>query len=112
MHAKEIHEYAQKGGVVIWIDDKQDAPLTPEYLERNTVAIVDSLETGRYVCSELHKRERGCLGRAVTRYRLSGRDVKDVCSEDLTYEQMEKIVSQMPISEQEKTRILEEMKKS
>ena len=101
MKAKEIVEYAKKCKYILWVDDKIDAELTPDYIEKNTIAIVGDIDYGILICDRLHEKERSNLGRALTRFRISGPS-EYVCSEDLSEEQAKKIIGAMNIADKEK----------
>ncbi|MBI5332104.1 MAG: hypothetical protein HZB65_00880 [Candidatus Aenigmarchaeota archaeon] len=61
-------------------------PLTKEYLAENTVHIAKTREEGYEFCKTMHAIERIAHGKAITRYRVSGRGRDCVCSEDIEQE--------------------------
>ena len=111
MKFPEIIANLREGKYVVWIDDKQDAPLDPEYLEAHFVAFVDSIDGGYKFCDELHTGERNQYGRAITRYRISGLHEDQICSEDLTVEEITRITENLPMSEADRTHAMEHLKK-
>ncbi len=95
MNLKEMVEEMTKGRYVVWIDDKEDAKLTPDYMESHFVAIVGSIQEGKTLCDEKQKKEREERGRAVTRYRITGMANDYICSEDLDEDAMRQIMENM-----------------
>ena len=87
----EILENLNSGKFVVWIDDKKNAALTPEYMETHFVCLVDSLEEGYNFCTDIQKKERESSGKSTTRYRISGLKEDFVCSEDLDQETIERL---------------------
>ncbi len=108
MRYPEISEALDGGKFVVWIDDKESA-LTPEYIETHFVAIVDFLEEGYDLCSQLQEKERQANGKAETRFRISSRNKDYVCSEDLDHDAIVKILEKMP--SHEKWRAIEQLKR-
>lgn len=108
MKYSEISKALDEGKFVVWVDDKESA-LTPEYIETHFVAIVDLLEDGYDLCSQLQEKERQANGRATTRYRISGRSKDYVCSEDMDEDAIIEILKKMPLHE--KWRAIEDLKK-
>lgn len=93
MKFEEILDKLNKGKFIIWIDDKQDAKLTPEYMESHVVHVADSLKEGHEFCINMQTGERISTGRATTRYRISSLKEDYVCSEDLDQETVERLMS-------------------
>ena len=110
MKYPEISKVLDQGKFVVWVDDKESA-LTPEYIEANFVAIVDLLEDGYDLCSQLQEKERKENGRATTRYRISGRSKDYMCSEDMDEDAIVEILKKMPMDEKSKWRAIEDLKK-
>ena len=108
MKYSEISRALNEGKFVVWVDDKESA-LTPEYIEAHFVAIVDLLEEGYDLCSQLQEKERKEQGRATTRFRVSSRSKDYVCSEDMETGAMIDVLKNMP--SQEKWRVVERLKK-
>lgn len=111
MEFAEISLKLKEGKYVVWVDDKQDAPLTPEYLEAHFVAFADSTDDGYELCGKLQKQEREQEGRATTRYRISGLNGDYVCSEDLSAEDAIRIAETLPMAEEDRRRVAEQLKK-
>ena len=110
MKYSEISKALDEGRFVVWVDDKESA-LTPEYIEVNFIAVVDTLEDGYDLCSRMQEKERRDQGRATTRYRVSSRGKDYVCSEDMDHHAMIDILNKMPIDEKQKWRVVEQLKK-
>ena len=110
MKYSEISKALGEGKFVVWIDDKESA-LTPEYVEAHFVAIIDALEDGYNLCSQLQEKERKEYGRATTRFRVSSRSKDYVCSEDLNQDAIVEILNKMPMDEKDKWRVIERLKK-
>ncbi len=110
MKCSEMSKALDEGKFVVWVDDKESA-LTPEYIEANFVAIVDLLEDGYDLCSQLQEKERQTNGKANTRYRISGRSKDYVCSEDMDEDAIIEILKKMPMNEKSKWRAIEDLKK-
>ena len=108
MKYAEISKALDEGKFVVWVDDKTSA-LTPEYIEANFVAIMDLLEDGYDLCSQLQEKERQEKGKATTRFRISSRSKDYVCSEDMDEDAIVEILKKMP--SHEKWRAIEDLKK-
>ena len=109
MKHPEISRSLDEGKFVIWIDDKISA-LTPEYIEAHFIAIVDFLEEGYDLCSQLQEKERQTNGRASTRYRVSSRSKDYICSEDIDMDAMVDVLKNM--DEKNKWRVVEQLKRA
>ena len=94
MQITEIVDGLRKGRYVVWIDDKQNAEHTPEYLESHFVSFADTLEEGYEFCTALQEKERSTSGISSTRYRITGLKEDFVCSEDLNEETMSRLRKQ------------------
>ena len=88
MKIPEIIENLNNGKYIVWIDDKQNAALTPEYMESHFVRVVDSIEDGDGFCTSLQEEERKATGVSATRYRITSLKEDFVCSEDLDQEKL------------------------
>jgi hypothetical protein len=95
MAAKEIVGKLKSGSIVVWIDDKNDGPLTKEYLEDHFLTFTGSFEDANCLCERLSEMERTLYGVALTRYRFSSHVGEEVFSEDITEEQAAEIRTRM-----------------
>lgn len=110
MRFEEIDEKLRQGKYIVWVDDKQNLPLTPEYIETHLVSIVESPDYGFDLCKRLQDSEREKNGRAMTRYRISGMDEDYVSSEDLEPENVAEIIKELPIAEEDKEHAIKQLK--
>ena len=110
MRFEEIDEKLRRGKYIVWVDDKQNLPLTPEYVETHLISIVESLDYGFDLCRRLQERERNKSGRAITRYRISGMNEDYVSSEDLEPEIVAEIIKDLPIAEEDKKHAVKKLK--
>ena len=111
MNFREIVEATRSGKYLVWIDDKQNGDLTPEYIEQHFVTLVDSAEEGREFCGRLHEEERNAYGKAITRYRISRGKGEDYTSlEDLSAEDMARIAEGLPMSPEDRERVIRDLK--
>ena len=117
MNAREIFSYYERGKYLVWVDDKIDKKMTPEYLETHTLFIAPSLDYAFDTCRKLQSKEREKTGRAITRYRISSSELAEdhVCTEDLTRDQMEATIDTWPVTPEEqaaaKRYLIEQQKK-
>jgi hypothetical protein len=108
MDANDIIRYAMRKAV-IWVDDKK-SETTPEYVLKNTLAIVENVEIAKQICEELQLRERKRDGRATTRYVISGEGADHWCYEDRSYEEVAASIKDMPVDEETKIDMLEKLR--
>ena len=111
MKVADIIQGLNAGKYVMWVDDKQKADPTPEYLEANFVGFADTPLEGKEYCNQLQRAEREKNGRATTRYRISSLNEDYVCSEDLDEPTTRKVVENLPTSEADKQRVIGQLKK-
>ena len=108
---KKIISALKRGKYIVFVDDKLDAPVDAVYLEKKTVAIADDRKAAEKICEEYQEKERKERGRAFTRYRISDGKSDYVCTEDLEAEDVISIAEKLPLSQEDREKVVSHLKK-